>query len=622
LILGTLKLRSYQENLVNFIVRSLGKEGGAVIEAPTGSGKTIVGLLSALTYQKKNGGKILYLTRTNSQQEQVLRELRKLSGSFNISAVPLQGRKNLCILSRELYSGDDLNAETLSRFCSLRKKKVAMGQQNACVYFNDRLREPDVKKYIFDNIPSAEDFYEYCARRSICPYEALKYAMKSANIVIAPYSSFISQPLSEKLLYNWGAEREDLTIILDEAHNLPFIARDSLSYVISVKQIDLAEREAYSFGDDELTPGIKATDFTDMLRNAILSMVHDMLVESDEIRVRFEDFAEYIMIQNHITSEKFKTLSDYFYYLGEKIIELKNSENKVPSSHVLSLGSRLLRWESNDVETSVAILSRDRDGMLEAFNLDPSVALIPLKRSRTIHMSGTLQPVDVYKNITGFRNLPSRVIKNIFPAENRMIIYNDDVTTKFSEFTPSEAERIHDLIENIITSVRRNTLVFFSSYSNMEAIISKGFSFPIQVERRNLSLSELNRMIRSFRKSGGAFFAVTGGRVSEGVNFPGEELEMVILAGVPYPRPDARQKAIQDYYEFRFHNGWEYAVTFPTAVRMRQEIGRLIRSEKDVGMAIILDHRASHFRRYIPGMRLSKDPVLDAVNFFASLERG
>ena len=57
-------------------------------------------------------------------------------------------------------------------------------------------------------------------------------------------------------------------------------------------------------------------------------------------------------------------------------------------------------------------------------------------------------------------------------------------------------------------------------------------------------------------------------------------------------------------------------MTFPVLVKMRQAIGRLIRSADDIGSAIILDRRASYFRPYIPEMMLSHDPVGDAEKFF------
>ncbi|MCL4438153.1 MAG: hypothetical protein M1616_02150 [Candidatus Thermoplasmatota archaeon] len=111
-----------------------------------------------------------------------------------------------------------------------------------------------------------------------------------------------------------------------------------------------------------------------------------------------------------------------------------------------------------------------------------------------------------------------------------------------------------------------------------------------------------------------------GGRISEGINFPGDQLQVAIIVGIPYPKPDAKQKALQNYYEHRFRRGWEYAVTFPVAVKLRQAIGRLIRSQNDTGVAIILDRRASYFRKYIPGLRLSRNPVEDSEEFFRDLD--
>ncbi len=610
-------LRDYQKNLLGFISKSLVSSYGVAIESPTGSGKTLTGLLGAIELVRSQGKKILYLTRTNSQQDQVIKELRRLSGTQRLQVVPLQGRSNLCILHKEVEDSEQFSAESLSRFCSYRKKRVMNGDQDACRFFNPRLRDPDTQQYIFESIPTAEEFYEYGEEKVICPYESLKYALKRADVVIAPYSSFIAPVMAERLLHNWGISREDLVIILDEAHNLPYIARDVSSFEISVHQIGLAEKEALEFGDSELAERIRATDFTEMARNSILTMMRDMLGESEELRIRLEEFRENIMIQNRLSSDKFKSLANYFEFFGEYIAETKEKDGKVPRSHVLSLAWNILRWESAESDNFVSILSKKKDGSIYALSLEPAELLEPLRKSRTIHMSGTLQPVDVYKNITGFSEMPHRIVRDMFPEENRLIIYNDDISTKFAEFDESEADRMHDYIDRIVSSVKRNTIVFFPSYVSMEAVATKPFSFQALRESREMDQIELQALIREFRNGGKPLFAVSGGRVSEGVNFPGIELEMVIIAGIPYPRPDAVQKSIQEYYEFRFHRGWEYAVTFPTAIKIRQEIGRLIRDQEDVGMAVILDRRAAYFRKYIPEMKLSKDPVMDAITFFS-----
>jgi DNA excision repair protein ERCC-2 len=102
------------------------------------------------------------------------------------------------------------------------------------------------------------------------------------------------------------------------------------------------------------------------------------------------------------------------------------------------------------------------------------------------------------------------------------------------------------------------------------------------------------------------------------MDFPDEELEIVILVGIPYPKPTARHKALQVYYDRKFGKGWEYAVKAPTVRKLLQSIGRLIRNEDDRGVAIILDKRARHFKSYLEGLRESIDIVKDSRDFFSN----
>ncbi|MEM3676244.1 MAG: helicase C-terminal domain-containing protein, partial [Thermoplasmataceae archaeon] len=87
------------------------------------------------------------------------------------------------------------------------------------------------------------------------------------------------------------------------------------------------------------------------------------------------------------------------------------------------------------------------------------------------------------------------------------------------------------------------------------------------------------------------------------------------------PKPDARQKALYSYFDHHYHNGWEYSVTFPVVTKLRQTIGRLLRSETDTGVVAILDRRAGYFRKYIPDLKLSRDLVADSLEFFRNVNQ-
>jgi DNA excision repair protein ERCC-2 len=111
---------------------------------------------------------------------------------------------------------------------------------------------------------------------------------------------------------------------------------------------------------------------------------------------------------------------------------------------------------------------------------------------------------------------------------------------------------------------------------------------------------------------------VMGGRISEGMDFPAEQLEIAVIIGIPYPKPTARQRGLQTYYDLKFGKGWEYTVQGPAARKMLQAIGRLIRNENDRGVAVILDKRAPRFHQYIKDMRESKDLLTDISHFMKS----
>ncbi len=114
---------------------------------------------------------------------------------------------------------------------------------------------------------------------------------------------------------------------------------------------------------------------------------------------------------------------------------------------------------------------------------------------------------------------------------------------------------------------------------------------------------------------GAALFSVMGGRISEGMDFPAEQLEIALIVGIPYPKPTARQRGLQHYYDIKFRKGWEYTVEAPTARKLLQSIGRLIRNEKDRGIAVILDRRAPRFKKYIKDLEESKNVLEDIQKF-------
>jgi DNA excision repair protein ERCC-2 len=96
---------------------------------------------------------------------------------------------------------------------------------------------------------------------------------------------------------------------------------------------------------------------------------------------------------------------------------------------------------------------------------------------------------------------------------------------------------------------------------------------------------------------------VLGGRTSEGVDFPGNQMNAVIVVGVPYAEPTPRVKAQIDYYEKRFPKlGREYGYVLPALKKASQAAGRPIRTLEDRGAIVFLDYRyaTSYCKGFLP----------------------
>lgn len=610
-------LRPYQQQSVDFVTRVLSLQGHCAVEAPTGSGKTIMALVSALE-ARREGEKILYLTRTNSQQEQVMADLSLISAKYAVKAVAMQGRGNLCLLYGEIEGEFEFSSESLSRFCSLRKRKVMSGDPRACRYFNSRIRSDEVRDFVLNSHHTAEQVLQFGSEREFCPYEAIKYHMKNADLVIAPYAYYLNRSIGDRLLYSMGTSRDRLIVILDECHNIPELARAIASFQISVEYLNRAEKEAVSYGDKELLERVRASDLIEMVRSSISSLLSNL--SGDDRRMMFQDFLEEVMISAHLNSFKLSVLFEALQVFGEEIEQKMESDGKVPRSRLKSLGSRLIAWRDGDDSQLAAIISREEGGTIQAVCMDPSETLSVLRESRTVHFSGTLEPFGIYSRITGFQEMKHIVVPEVFPLDRRLFAYDDSISTKYDEIDDQMISRIRDKISDLVSGVHRKTIAFFPSYGLMEQVLDLGFEFPMLSEERGMSQSDTMDLVSDYRKSEMPLFAVAGGRLSEGMNFPGEQLEMVILAGIPYPRPDSRNLAIRDYYDRLYGRGWEYSVTFPTSLKVRQILGRLIRSDRDFGAGIILDHRAAHFRKFINGLHPSNNLVEECVNFFRKFE--
>ncbi|MCK5112839.1 MAG: hypothetical protein KAQ84_04790, partial [Thermoplasmatales archaeon] len=324
-------------------------------------------------------------------------------------------------------------------------------------------------------------------------------------------------------------------------------------------------------------------------------------------------------------------ISDLIAY-GEKIQDYRQKEGKLPRSYIHKLGIFLEFWITVEMDQYIKLIVDSTEGKnprIEAYCLDPSIGTgIINEFHSSIHMSGTLKPLEEYRDSLGLSQDTELVFySSPFSRENRRIFFIRDVTTRYEEIARDKTiiSRMWQHITNICNTFPKNTMVFFPSFNILSMFRNKGYFTDIErclyVEEQAMSQSDLMDLVIDFKRcgvensNGAALFSVIGGRISEGMDFPAEQLEIAVIVGIPYPKPTARQRGLQRYYDLKFGKGWEYTVNAPAARKLLQSIGRLIRDENDRGVAVVLDKRAPRFKQYISDMRESKNLLADISSF-------
>lgn len=649
--------REFQFQIMEEIDTVLQEGSDLIMESGTGTGKTIASLAPVINFALKNGKRVVYLTRTNSQETQVILELREIMGKLRssgddllegfIPGIGLQGRKNMCCMVGLDPEFEECSSEELSRLCNQLKRNTkssmigsTMKGQHAsqrspmsnkkvakvCPFYENTMAADinPIIEMVRTRIPTPEEFIPEMKAADLCPYELNKTMLERSLVISAPYIYLFDPGLCHHFLEWIGASMEDLILIIDEAHNLPNYARELVSMELSSLSLDRAQAEAKEFGVDgvlKILGNVGIPVITEMLKDIMKQLEDEYVLEDDGLVPPYE-LEEEIMHRMKITSNKLKLAIGELINHGLAIQDERLKNGRLPRSYIHAMGHFLLWWVEMESSRYIKLIKGGENISLELFCMDPSKVIeIVRKAHSSIHLSGTLRPLDEYRISTGLPlKTRMRIFPSPFPPENRMVLYLSRVTTRYEDLNLNMISKLLEVTLSICNGSQRNTMVFFPSFKLMERFLESGFSFSLKrhlfVEEQGQLQSTLMAMVDDFKQRGGIFLSVMGGRLSEGMDFPADYLEVVILEGIPYPKPTARQRALQHYYEVRFGKGWDFTVKAPTTRKLLQSIGRLIRTETDQGVAIILDKRAVHFREDIPDLRESLDPVLDIKKFF------
>jgi len=556
-----------QDKLIYDMTFALENNLIGLFEAPTGLGKTDASLASALDFAIKNNKKLFFITPKNSQHKIVVEAIKEINEKYNSShkVVDLVAKSNLCI-DPFLYG---LGTE----FYELCEKKI---MHQACLpYINAIGKGKD--KHIMDLFLSnhshallSSEFREESMKYNVCPYVASLFIAKHAKVIVCDVNYIFVPKIRASLFKTLELKLEDCVFIFDEAHNLPSRLRTILSDNLSVKQIGYARKEWEKVNKKEL---YDISDFLESLEY-MFTKQKEGFIEDSYFDKLFND----------------ENIIDSLLSAGDFILE---NEKKKP--YLFKIASFMSSWLT-DKKVKTRFKSKDT---ISIKGLDPSFLSSEIFENcfGALLMSATFSPMNMYADILGIKNPYIREYISPFPRENKLVMYFDNVTTKYEERAKSIGD-ITNIILQTLNKVSGNVAVFFPSYDVLQTVYLRGSEKLIKkmyVQEKNMTMQEMKRLIDNFKKNkvgfGSVLFAVVGGSFSEGVDYPGDDLIGIIMVGFPFPEPDYEMESLIKFYDLQGKSGWNYAYLYPTVAKVVQACGRGIRSEKDMAFILLLDKR-------------------------------
>lgn len=610
------QIRPEQEKLLQDLDTAFQQEKILLAHAPTGLGKTATALSVALYHALEKKKRVLFLTSRHTQHAiavETLREIRQKGVSF--SSIDLVGKRSMC--SQEIASlfGSDFND-----FC---KTIVSRGE---CEFYNNvRSKQQltvEAKKAVSDLQQYApmhnQEIMAFSKEQHMCGYELAIALAKTATIIIADYNYLFNPHIQQNFFAKLDAELKDVIVVVDEGHNLPSRVVEVLSSNLSSITLKNAVLEAKKFG-----------------YNGLLFWLQELariLNELQEVN-NSSDFGvkEKLVTKDEFTS-KVNAVVEYDELINELELAAEEVRRKQKKSYLGGIAAFLEAWKGEDKGFTRILAEKDGNyGPVTTLSyqcLDPRLITEPIFKEifAGVIMSGTLTPLFMYREVLGIARAVEKEYGSPFPPENKLSLIVPETSTKYNLRGEVMFRKIAETCAEIASLIPGNVALFFPSYQLRDSI-ANNLQSPKRLffEKKEMSAEDKNTFLAEFKEyksKGGILLGVSGANFAEGIDFPGDLLNGVVVVGLPLGKPDLHTKEIVKYYEEKFGKGWDYGYIYPAISKCIQSAGRCIRSETDKGAVIYLDERFAWQNYYacLPreGLRVTKEYQKLLKEFFGN----
>ena len=554
--------RQGQKELVTSVYRSILRKKKLFIQAPTGVGKTMATIFPAVRAVGEGlGEKIFYLTAktiTRTVAEQAFRLLK--SQGLEWKSITLTAKDKICFYEEAICHPG---------YCSYAKGHY------------DRINQA-----LYDFIMEADEMNReallfHAKVHQVCPFELSLDVSLWADAVICDYNYAFDPNAHLKRFFSLGHQGEYLFLI-DEAHNLVERGREMYSAVLYKEDI-LAVRRLVKGIDAKLAKRLEEC-------NKLL-LVH---------KRECEGWQEQTTVA-HIIHKLLQIMTEL-----ERFLELVDDEElKEP---VLDLFFQIRSFLNiyENMDDNYIIYSELEEGgrfKIKLYCVNPAVNLENYlsQGNSTIFFSATLLPIHYYKQLLSVA-LDDYAIyaESTFPKENRFLLIGRDVSSKYTKRSPSMYQRFAEYIKQMVLAKQGNYMVFFPSYRFMQEVQEQFEALEGCEEIECISQSQFMgeeareiflEMFGEERETSLVGFCVMGGIFSEGIDLTDDRLIGAIIVGTGLPQVGNDREILKQFFDEKGMSGFHYAYLYPGMNKVLQSAGRVIRTESDRGVVVLLDDR-------------------------------
>lgn len=462
-----------------------------------------------------------------------------------------------------------------------------MGQCPMTVGFFDRL--PQARDELMTmGVITDQSLDEVAWQHQLCPFELALQMLPWMQVVIADYN-YVFDPLVR--LPHFSESRSDTLLLIDEAHNLVDRSRSMYSAELS--------REACR------QEAALCRSMHPLIAQALDNLSQQLLVHA-----RTCDHDELVADQApaSVTRSATRVVESMLMAMGEGP-GLSETGSELFRSLCRYVAISELFSEDHRCISRLSKQGQRRHVELSLFCLDAHLALsrqYRLFRSQVV-FSATLRPAPFYRDTLGLPESTAWMqLDSPFEESRCLRAVIDWVDTRYRQREQSLSALV-DLIHQVSHEYSGNYLVFFPSYAylNMayDAYVNQYPEEPVWKQTSDQSKDTQQQLLAAMDHNDPRIgFAILGGVFGEGIDYLGDRLIGVIIVSTGLPGLDIKTQLVSEHYARMGQNGYDFAYRYPGLTRVLQTVGRLVRSESDRGVVILVDDRfkQSFYRRLFP----------------------